>query len=65
MSLHQPHWARRFARRIVALRSGRVVFDGPPTGLTDARVEELYRGDDIISLEHGTAEAGTIQATPA
>ncbi len=65
MSLHQPHWARRFARRIVALRSGRMVYDGPPTGLTDARLEELYRGDDIISLDHGTAKAGPTQATPA
>ena len=65
MSLHQPHWARRFAQRIVALRSGCIVYDGPPTGLTNARLEELYRGDDIISLEHGTAEAGPTQATPA
>ncbi len=57
MSLHQPHWARRFAGRIVALRGGRLFYDGPPSGLTDARLEELYRGDDIISVEHGAAEA--------
>ncbi len=65
MSLHQPLLARRFAQRIVALRSGRVVFDGPPAALTDARLEELYRGDNTISLEHGAAEARPGQATSA
>lgn len=51
MSLHQPELARRFARRIIGLRAGRVLFDGPPAALNDARLEELYRGDDIIRID--------------
>ncbi|MCH7872483.1 MAG: hypothetical protein IID33_12355 [Planctomycetes bacterium] len=47
MSLHQPHLARRFAERIIGLRDGRVVFDGPPAGLTEDRLEEIYRGDEM------------------
>ncbi len=50
MSLHQPHLARRFAERIIGLRDGRVVFDGPPAGLTEERLEEIYRGDEIHRL---------------
>ncbi len=54
MSLHQPHLARRFAQRIIGLRAGRVVFDGPPAGLTEDRLEEIYRGDEIHRLNGTT-----------
>jgi len=57
MSLHQPQLARRFAQRIVGLRRGQVVFDGPPSTLTDALLEELYRGDDAIHLDTAAAHA--------
>ena len=43
-SLHQPELARIFADRIIAMRTGRIVFDGPPQALTPKRVNELYRG---------------------
>jgi phosphonate transport system ATP-binding protein len=38
VSLHQVELARTFADRIVALRAGRVVFDGPPAALDPAAV---------------------------
>ena len=57
MSLHQPELASRFARRIIGLRAGRVVFDGPPAALSDAHLEELYRGDDIIRIDDAAARA--------
>ena len=43
-SLHQVDLAREFADRIVGMRDGRVVFDGTPAELTDARVHQLYAG---------------------
>jgi phosphonate transport system ATP-binding protein len=42
VSLHQTALARRYADRIVGLRGGRVVFDGPPQALTPQREAELY-----------------------
>ncbi len=42
VSLHQVALARRYADRIVGLRGGRVVFDGPPEALTAHREAELY-----------------------
>lgn len=42
VSLHQLELAREFADRIVGLREGRVVFDGPPGALTPALAESLY-----------------------
>lgn len=43
-SLHQIDLAREFGDRIVGMRDGRVVFDGPPAELTDQRVRALYHG---------------------
>jgi len=57
MSLHQPHLARRYASRIIGLRQGRVVLDDSPAALTDANLEELYRGDDLIPINSATAKA--------
>ncbi len=43
-NLHDVVIARRFPR-IVALREGHVVFDGPPEQLTGERLEGIYVGD--------------------
>lgn len=41
-SLHQLELARAFADRIVGMRAGRVVFDGPPEALDSAGLRSLY-----------------------
>lgn len=42
VSLHQIDWACRFCPRTIALRAGRVVFDGPTTSLSPSRLREIY-----------------------
>jgi phosphonate transport system ATP-binding protein len=42
VSLHQVEYARRYCPRTVALRDGRVVFDGPSSSLTNQMLVELY-----------------------
>ena len=42
VSLHQVGFARAFADRIVGLAGGAVVFDGPPSSLTDDQAARLY-----------------------
>ena len=55
VSLHQVDFARQFADRIIGLKQGAVVFDGPPQALSERQVKDLY--------QHQTrAEAGS---TPA
>ena len=41
-SLHQVDLARRFADRIVGLRRGKIVYDGPPEGLDSEAVARVY-----------------------
>ncbi|WP_082012737.1 phosphonate ABC transporter ATP-binding protein [Belnapia sp. F-4-1] len=45
VSLHQVDVALRFCRRIVALRHGRVVFDGAPSELNSRVLAEVYGGE--------------------
>ena len=44
-SSHQPDLAARFAERIVALKAGRIVYDGTPADLTAERIAEIYSGE--------------------
>jgi phosphonate transport system ATP-binding protein len=56
VNLHDVEIARRFPR-IVALRDGRVSFDGPPEHLTDERLARIYAGDPHGTLEESYPEA--------
>lgn len=52
VSLHQVNVALRYCARTVALREGRVVYDGPSAKLTPALLRDLYgaEADEILAL---------------
>ncbi len=52
VSLHQVNVALKYCPRAVALRAGRVVYDGPSSSLTPALLRELYgaEADEILAL---------------
>lgn len=43
VSLHQPALARKFATRLVGLADGKIIYDGPPEGLTGDISDKVYR----------------------
>ncbi len=45
-SLHDLDMARDYCERLVAMRAGRVVFDGAPAALTAAYVRDIYGNED-------------------
>ncbi len=45
VSLHQVAYAKKYCARTIALRDGKVVFDGPSTRLTTEFLRELYGAD--------------------
>ena len=49
-NLHFLSLARRYATRVVALQAGRIVFDGLPTEIDDARFRAIY-GEDAVEVE--------------
>lgn len=49
-NLHFLSLARRYATRLVALKAGRIVFDGRPAEVNDDRFREIY-GDEAVDVE--------------
>jgi phosphonate transport system ATP-binding protein len=42
VSLHQVDYAMRYCKRVVALKAGKIAYDGPSKGLTHAKLIEIY-----------------------
>lgn len=47
MSLHQPQFAQRFAQKIVGLREGKIIYQGPADKLNNSVLDEIYGRDNI------------------
>lgn len=62
VSLHQVDVAMRYCPRVVALRHGKAVYDGPSAALTPAMLRELYGTEAAELLPDG---AGLEVAAPA
>lgn len=48
VNIHDVELARRFAKRIVGMSGGRVVFDGPPGKLTGDDLRKIYGGESWL-----------------
>jgi phosphonate transport system ATP-binding protein len=51
-SLHFLSLARRYGTRVVALKGGKVAFDGKPADIDERRFKEIY-GEDAVEVEIG------------
>jgi phosphonate transport system ATP-binding protein len=49
-NLHFLSLARRYATRVVALNAGRIVFDGLPAEIDEARFRQIY-GEEAVEVE--------------
>ncbi len=63
-SLHFLSLARRYGTRVVALKGGKVAFDGQPSEIDERRFKEIY-GEDAIEVEIGPSIAQPMSATDA
>jgi phosphonate transport system ATP-binding protein len=48
VNIHNVELARRFAQRVVGMSGGRIVYDGPPSGLRDADLKTIYGGESWL-----------------
>ncbi|SHM20913.1 phosphonate ABC transporter ATP-binding protein [Vreelandella subglaciescola] len=55
VTLHQVDVARRYCHRAIALKDGRLYFDGAISELTDARLQSLYENAGLDELRAGEA----------
>jgi phosphonate transport system ATP-binding protein len=51
VNIHDVPLARAFARRIIGLRDGLIVYDGPVAALTDEILEQIYGGALLEAAE--------------
>ena len=49
-SLHFLSLARAYADRVIALKDGRVEFDGLPRDIDEQRFKQIY-GEDAVAVE--------------
>ena len=67
VNIHDVALAQMFVQRIVGLRRGQIVFDGPPDGLTADVLTEIYGAEDwsatIRKVDDETGDATTELAT--
>jgi phosphonate transport system ATP-binding protein len=48
INMHDVELARRFADRILGMAEGTVVYDGPPSGLSDEQLKAIYGGQNWL-----------------
>ncbi|WP_375056023.1 phosphonate ABC transporter ATP-binding protein [Zobellella sp. DQSA1] len=48
VNIHDVKLAQRFARRMIGMSGGQVVYDGEPAGITDAHLKQIYGGESWL-----------------
>ncbi|MEM7524895.1 MAG: phosphonate ABC transporter ATP-binding protein [Pseudomonadota bacterium] len=61
-NLHTLDTARRYCDRVIGMRAGRVVFDGPSDGLTTAAAREIYGAGETFTEAATSTEIETLNA---
>jgi len=68
INIHDVMLAQMFAERIVGLKLGEIVYDGPPDGLTSEVLTEIYGEEDweatIRKVEDDDTEVEDLEAVP-
>lgn len=62
INIHDVVLAQQFTDRIIGLQAGRVVFDGPPSGLTEHVLTQIYGEEDWTAMRNGAAEDAEAEA---
>ncbi|MEE4119412.1 MAG: phosphonate ABC transporter ATP-binding protein [Paracoccaceae bacterium] len=65
VNIHDVPLAQQFMQRIVGLRTGRIVFDGPPAELTEEALTTIYGAEDWNAMRTGDAEQAEAEADAA
>ena len=56
VSLHQVDYALRYCSRVVALKAGKIVYDGPNTGLDHEKLVDIYGPEIEDAFWEGTSK---------
>jgi phosphonate transport system ATP-binding protein len=48
INIHNVALAKRYAARIIGMSRGQVVYDGPPAGLNESHLKDIYGGEGFV-----------------
>lgn len=68
VNLHQVDYAKKYATRILGVKDGQIVFDGPPAELTPQMTAAIYAGKEeqmTLAAENTAPAAPTVETPPA
>lgn len=61
INIHDVVLAQQFAQRIIGLRAGQVVFDGPPEELGESVLTEIYGEEDWTAMRRSHEEDSEVE----
>jgi phosphonate transport system ATP-binding protein len=61
INIHDVALAQMFVARVIGLRFGEIVFDGPPDGLTPDKLTEIYGEEDWEATIDKVEDEGTLE----
>lgn len=64
-NLHTLDTARRYCDRVIGMRAGRIVFDGPPAELTTATARDIYGAGETFSEAATSTSIEALEPVPA
>lgn len=62
INIHDVVLAQQFTDRIIGLQAGRIVFDGPPSALTEAALTRIYGDEDWAAMRQSADEDRAAEA---
>jgi phosphonate transport system ATP-binding protein len=65
VNLHTIDTARTYCQRIIAMREGRVFFDGTPRQLTDDVLRDIYGSDGLAEFSESVTSTALAVRVPA
>lgn len=64
-NLHTLDTARQYCDRVIGMRQGQVVFDGPPSELTTSVAREIYGADESFSESSTSTSLDVLDRAPS
>ena len=61
LNIHHVDLALKYCDRVIGIRAGEIVFDGPASTITQEQIDEVYNGTKVPTMGEGEGELHQIK----
>ena len=54
INIHHVDLALKYASRVIGIRAGEIVFDGPASEVTEEVLQNIYQGQEVVAMPDGS-----------